>query len=335
MKIHIGWPSIEQFRNVVKRVKDQATYHNVPLPKLTFNGSVKLHGTNASIVKNMQTNEMWYQSREQIITPESDNAGFARWASNNIGVVDHLFSIVAKDNDLVAIYGEWCGQGIQKGVAISQLPKMFIIFGVRTVKNEVVKWLSPDQLLDIANQFGETSTSIFSIQEFDTWTIDIDFCHPELIQNKLVELTQNVEDCCPVGKDFGVKGIGEGIVWKCVSDWDNIKTDDLIFKVKGAKHSDTKTKQTATVDIEKVNSINEFAVNVTTDHRLEKMVDSMKQSGFDLDIKNMGTFLKLVGNDVLKEESDVIEASGLEKKEIMPAVNKIAKQWFMTKWNEL
>lgn len=36
--------SIEQFRNIVKKVKDHCEYHNTKLPTLEFTGTVKLHG---------------------------------------------------------------------------------------------------------------------------------------------------------------------------------------------------------------------------------------------------------------------------------------------------
>lgn len=144
---------------------------------------------------------------------------------------------------------------------------------------------------------------------------------------------------------FEINSVGEGIVWRCVSIWNVpgvpedldavIKSHDLIFKVKGQKHSDTKVKKTATVDVEKVNSINEFATNVCTDHRLEKMLDKLLQAGLALDAKNTGEFLKLVGSDVIKEELDVMEASGLNRKDVMPAVNLLARQWFLKQWNKV
>jgi hypothetical protein len=169
---------------------------------------------------------------------------------------------------------------------------------------------------------------IYTIQQFQTWTVEIDFENPELIQNFLVELTDGVEKQCPVGKSFGVEGIGEGIVWRCISNAE-IKTSDLIFKVKGQKHSDTKVKKTANVDIEKVQNIKQFAENVVTDHRAEKMLEKMKEAGIAILAENTGHFLKLMGSDVIKEESDTIEASGLDRKEVMPAVNKLSGQWFL------
>ena len=96
MKKHISFPSIEQFRNIVADIN--RTYNFVgldengeaiydparPKPVLTFKGTVKLHGTNAGVSFNMLEG-MWAQSRENIITPEKDNAGFAFFVETNRG----------------------------------------------------------------------------------------------------------------------------------------------------------------------------------------------------------------------------------------------------------
>ena len=39
-----AFPSIGQYANIVKQVRDSAKWNNVPVPTLTFTGSVKLHG---------------------------------------------------------------------------------------------------------------------------------------------------------------------------------------------------------------------------------------------------------------------------------------------------
>lgn len=347
---HSRFPSIEQLRTVVKHVRDRSKFHQIPIPTLKFQGTVKIHGTNSSIIFNPQTKETWCQSREQIITPEKDNSGFARFVSefkNN--EVNVYFNIAAgifgmnyiKPGDLIGIYGEWCGQGIMKGVAISQVPKRFVIFGIKvfTPKDETDEedfgtslWFSPDQLVKAQDLFDKeigVETNIYSIQHFKTWNVEIDFMNPELIQNQLIEFTNQVEQECPVGKAFGVSGIGEGIVYRSVGDFDKFKTSDLVFKVKGEKHSVSKVKKLAPIDIEKLNSVNEFVESVVTENRLEQMIEKMKETGIEVDIKNTGAFLKLIGNDVLKEESDTLEASNLDRTSVMPVVNKVAKQWFM------
>ena len=50
----------------------------------------------------------------------------------------------------------------------------------------------------------------------------------------MIEITEAVENECPVGKHFGVSGVGEGVVWTCVSEgWNDSGT---WFKVKGEAH---------------------------------------------------------------------------------------------------
>jgi len=350
----VRYLSIGQFRNIVKRVRDRAKYHNLPLPILRFNGSVKLHGTSSSIIKDPRTGEIWCQSRERIITPEKDNAGFARFISELPGRgIDIYFNIAAgiygmnniKPGDLIGIYGEWCGQGIQNGVAISQLStKRFVVFGIKIYtpnadgKGGISSWFSPRQLESTqdlyareTDQISENKNSIYSIQKFQHWTIDIDFAHPELIQNQLIEFTNEVEKMCPVGKAFGVEGHGEGVVYRCISKYD-FETSDLIFKVQGEAHSVTKVKKLASVDIEMVSKLNDLIKMIMTENRLQQMFDSMfDKTGLDpTNPKNLGQFIKICVEDVLKEETDTIIGNGFDIKEFTKAVPVTIKQWFFS-----
>lgn len=43
-KQHISFPSIGQFREIIKAVHSSAKYHEVPVPKIKFTGATKLHG---------------------------------------------------------------------------------------------------------------------------------------------------------------------------------------------------------------------------------------------------------------------------------------------------
>lgn len=312
--------SIEQFRSVVKRVREIQDFkglvdgkpvysHTSDYPILKFKGTVKLHGTNAAIVK-YSDGRIEYQSRERILSLEQDNAGFMTY------MMPKDFSFILNNipfNDYVAVYGEWCGKGIQKGVAISELDKMFVIFGVKV----------DDKWIELESWLHSPEERIFNINNFQTFEVEIDFNNPELIQNKLNELTTQVEECCPVGEYFGVKGIGEGIVFKCENN------PDLIFKSKGEKHSVSKVKVLNLVNVEQIESCNEFINSTVTENRLNQGVTFLKENGFEVSPKSLGDFIRWVVTDILKEESDTIFENNLDEKRIKTLIATKCRVWFL------
>lgn len=314
------YPSIEQFRNVIRNVKaihdyqgkdedGKAIYqHTTNYPVLEFQGTVKLHGTNAGIVKYKDRIE--YQSRERVLSLEQDNAGFMMFMMNKN--LDFLFKDI-EFQDSIAIYGEWCGGNIQKSIAISQLPKMFVIFGIKVDD----KWIELDKNLQ------DNENSIYNILQFQTYNIEIDFNNPEVIQNKLIEDTLAVEEECPVGKYFNIVGIGEGIVYTCVTN------QYLKFKSKGEKHSVSKVKVLNNIDTEELNSINEFIDSVVTDNRLEQGISYFKENNIEVTSKNTGEFLGWIVKDVLKEETDTIVTNQFDMKKVKGAIVNKARQWFL------
>lgn len=164
---------------------------------------------------------------------------------------------------------------------------------------------------------------IFFIDQFQTWDIEIDFNKPELIQNELIKITEEIEKECPVGKYFGVSGIGEGAVWDC-----EYKDNHLQFKIKGEKHSVSKVKTLASVDVEKVESIREFVSNVVTENRLKQGLDYLKQMSLEPINKNVGTFIRWCCVDIFKEESDTIISNQLDVKLISKEISNVARKWY-------
>jgi hypothetical protein len=350
----VFWPSIEQFRSVVKNVQMKTRYRGkdengeaifdafAKLPKLKFEGTVKLHGSNGAVgVSPMQ--EIWFQSRAKIITPERDNAGFAMFGTANIEVFLDIVSEVVINatidavdiaNYNVLIFGEWCGGNIQKGVAISQVPKMFVIFGIALLDAEGNKtYLTREQVESVTrNNISHPrcpDTNIFSIYDFPTFGCEIDFENPHEIVEFLNARTAEVEAECPVAKAFGVYGIGEGIVWRCVTP--GFEDSGFFFKVKGEEHSKSKVKTLAAVDVDKINNIKELAEKLAHRGRL----DQIAQTAFDLlnggevDIKRTGDFIQAVMKDVAKEELDVIAASGFNIKEVSGPISKISRDYLL------
>lgn len=318
-KQFIKFPSIEQFRNCVSTVSATSEHYEMPLPTINFKGTVKLHGTNAGVVMSPD-GDVYAQSRNNILSLEKDNAGFAFFVEKNKEVFTDLLNCVAENTkeDYITIFGEWCGAGIQKGVGISELDKMFVIFGCKVGE----EWVDYYHL-------EAPEYRIFNIQNFPTYEMDIDFSNAKLSTNKLVEITEAVEAECPVAKAFGVSGIGEGVVW--TADW---KGKRLMFKVKGEKHSSSKVKKLATVDTEKLENIQKFVEYSVTENRLNQAIEQVFTiNSIEPSIKLTGDFLGWVVRDILKEELDTMIASGLEPKQVNGEISKHARQWWLNYLN--
>lgn len=345
MKKHIGFPSIEQFRNVIANINRQFSFvgldgqgeaiydHTLSKPVLTFKGTVKLHGTNAGVCYNL-VDGLWAQSRENIITPTSDNAGFAFFVESNKEEFIFLMDVIMKKynldlfNNTISIYGEWCGGNIQKGVGITNLPKSLFIFGVKITPHFVAEELPVNERPPVAYWVDSTGLrikdgSIYNIDDYKTYSIDIDFNMPQLVQNKLSDLTIAVEEECPVAKAFGFSGIGEGIVWAC--EFNGVVHR---FKVKGEKHSASKVRTLASVDVEKLNSIKEFVDYAVTESRFNQGLEKTFLNGEPVDVKKMGELIKWVVNDVIKEEIDTMAASNIEPKDVNKFVSAKVREMF-------
>lgn len=349
MKKHIKFPSIEQFRNVVANVNrtfnfigldenGEAIYDETkPKPVITFTGTVKLHGTNASVCYN-ELSGMWGQSRENIVTIEKDNAGFAWFVDVNKEAFAELFEQVKQKEQVdltkntISIFGEWCGGNIQKGVGIANLEKSFFIFGVKI--SPIIDVTTEQDKLDrkelVANWVDYTylrkgTNKIYNVSDYQTWSIDIDFNIPQLKQNELSDLTIAVEQSCPIATAFGFPNqIGEGIVW--VGQCNDSR---LIFKVKGELHSSSKVKTLAPVNVEKLNGIVEFTDSVVTESRLNQALENVFPNNEPLDIKKTGDVIRWVVTDVMKEELDTMKANNIEPKDVNAYVSKKTKDMFM------
>jgi len=343
MKKMIKFPSIEQFRTVVSNVNrhfnfvgldenGEAIYDpTLPKPTITFKGTVKIHGTNAAVSYNAK--ELWAQSRENIITPEKDNAGFAFFVESNKEAFYELFAQVMDKTipwpdpykNTITIYGEWAGGNIQKGVGVCNLPKSFFIFGVKitphTETEEELK-ANPAYWVDYT-YLRAPEHNIYNIDDYPTYSIDIDFNIPQLVQNQLSELTIKVEEECPVAKAFGFSGIGEGIVWSA-----EFKGVVNRFKVKGEKHSSSKVKTLAAVNVEKLEGIQKFVDYAVTESRFKQALENVFPNQEPIDVKKMGEVIRWVVNDVIKEEMDTMVENQIEPKEVNKYISSKVREMF-------
>lgn len=249
----ISATSIGQFREVVANVNRTASYvgldenrkaiydSSIKKPCIKFVGTCKLHGTFASFLYNEESGH-WIQSKENIITPQKDNAGFAWFAESKKEIFIDLIKSLAKihgidlKSNTIMLGMEWAGKGIQKSVGISEIEKSAFIFSHAKVspfeEGKSAYWIS-------TNKFDSIDNRIYNIENFKTFSIEVDFNRPELSQNKIIEMTIDVENECPVSKEFGHhETIGEGIVFSHLNE----DGSRLIFKSKGTLHSKSNTK---------------------------------------------------------------------------------------------
>tara|TARA_R110002124_G_C8845277_1_gene505899 strand:- start:33 stop:1064 length:1032 start_codon:yes stop_codon:yes gene_type:complete len=339
MKKHISYPKIAQFRNIISNINREITFigldndgnaiydPSIKKPTLTFKGTVKLHGTNASVCFNSKEG-FWIQSRNNIITIENDNAGFAFFAESRKSEFLTLLETLADEDDnidsdcTISIYGEWAGKGVQKSVGISQLDKAFYIFGVKVSKPQDEEFNS--YWIDSSN-VRNTECRIFNVEDYETYSIDVDFNMPQLSQNKFGEITEKVENECPISKAFGIdNGLGEGVVWSV-----EYKNTVHRLKVKGDKHSVTKVKKLANVDVEKLKTIQDFIDYSVTENRFKQAIENVFGKE-DVDIKKMGDLIRWVVKDIALEEMDTMISNGLEPKDVNKYISTKTREMFFS-----
>lgn len=337
---HISYPSTEQFRHAVSTVIRQSTFKGLdddgepiydelaPKPILTARGTVKLHGTNAGISFN-DTDGIYTQSRNNSfgLDAGASHMGFTFFVKTKKQMFENLFNAIQDKYEIdtsdhtISVYGEWAGQGIQQSVAISELPKSFYMFGAKISKPSDPEFTN--YWVDISEYRFEADNA-FNINEFPTYEVEIDFNNPHIAQNKFVEIVEEVENECPVAKQLGVSGIGEGVVW--VFEYNGVNHR---FKTKGDKHAGkSKVKTVRKVDTEKVNKVSEVADKVTPIWRLNQMFNEVTDQGKDINRKHLGKYIKSVMDDVLKEDFDILDEAKLGPKDVSKKVSEIAKLYF-------
>lgn len=292
-----------------------------------FANGVLVHNTNAAIVFE-KNNGFYCQSRERIISVGSDNAGSAAWANS---VSEEDWSILRAnfpaDWQKVVVYGEWAGTGIQKNVAISTLPKAFYIFASRLISEDGEK----EEWLDTRNWIFPPN--IYNIYNYPTFKVDINFESPEYAIAEINKWVLAIGDECPVGKAHGVSGVGEGLVIRCVTEgWESSR---YWFKAKDSRHSNSKITKLATVDIEKYGSEQAFIAAVLDEGRLEQGYNWLKENGKNQDQSSTGDFIRWIFNDVIKECSPEMEASGIEEKNLGKLLSGPAKKWYFARLNKI
>ncbi|WP_198139203.1 RNA ligase family protein [Crocosphaera chwakensis] len=296
---------------------------------MTYHAKIKLHGTNAG-VQITSDGKVAAQKRSQIITPKSDNAGFATWVDQNIEYFAAL-----KNHNHVTLYGEWCGSSIQKGVALTQIDrKIWAIFAMQYggVNGEIAKLeIRPEKI----REFLPEHEDIFVLPFYGD-PITLNFGDVEQLKtasDTINQMVESVEEVDPWVKDtFGIEGVGEGLVMYPVANHvvERENYTELMFKAKGIKHQSVKQKQPVQINAEVASNIQELVDLFVTEARLQQAVTEACNGEYD--IKKMGQFLKWISMDINKESVAELEASKLTWNEVnKPLMNK-ARNWYKNKY---
>ena len=349
---HISYPSTEQFASLIGNINRTYNFEGLdengkaiydpskPKPVLDFVGTVKLHGTAFYVCYN-DANGIWFQSRENVITPTKDNAGSAIFGEMNKDALMEIIEQVYDTHNLgreltVMICSEWAGKGVQKNVGISNIPKAMFIYGIKIVHDGNDDFVN--YYIDYAG-YRNVEKRIFNMLDFKTYNITVDFNMPQLVQNHILELVLEVENECPVAKELigtiepDMSMIGEGIVFSRI-----VNGTRQMFKAKGERHAGaSKVKTIRKVDDAKLNLVLDFVDKITPEWRLEQMLDKTfdLMNGGHIERSKMGDYIKAVMADIIKEEMLTFQEAGLEMKDVSKYAAEEIKKYFFQREKEL
>ncbi len=334
---HIKWPSIEHLHHLIASFQKEGEVFGdaFVMPKIPYRAKVKLDGTNAAVQMHAD-GRCIAQSRSRLIHAAEDNLGFAAWLEQHKDYFRDLNKRLHQDPPVsgpILLFGEWCGQGIQKRTAISKIPRrVFAIFAILWGDPSIGMAhieIEPERLRALIPEHED-----IHILPWHHEIIEIDFASQSSLQlaaDTINTLVASVEFCDPwVAEVFGVEGLGEGVVmYPLLTEADPMwrtRWASLLFKAKGEKHQAVRQKSPVQLAPEHVASVQAFVDLVLTPARLEQ---GLQEACGGIAIpEKIGDFLRWVGQDVKKENTLEAEANGLDWKDIVKPLSQTALRWF-------
>jgi len=329
----VKWTSIDKFSDAI--IFAQRGF----IKEAFYRPKVKLHGTNAAV--RVEPDGIFYQKRSQDITVNSDNFGFANWA-NQIGYdawqIDPLYDY---PDATYVICGEWAGNGINNGDAVTRLSsKKFFIFSIEIINgNERHIVAEPDEIKKLISVELATHEDVFILPWADEARKVVFFGSDETNSPQaFADYINEKVDAISVKDEyifdlFGVEGFGEGYV--CYPSLDGnyarIPRDlfgAMVFKAKTEAHSANKTKG-AKVKVEVPASVYEFADTYVTDARCEQMITEHCEGEYSM--KRTPDFMRAIIADIEKETVNEREASGIDMNSAKKVIGAKAVQWLKNK----
>ncbi|MGB1014834.1 MAG: RNA ligase family protein [Nannocystaceae bacterium] len=314
---HLAWGSIALLHNVIKTQQLIHERTGQPLPRVTYRAKVKLHGTNCAIQRTSEG--VVAQSRKKLLCDGRDYKGFAAWVAAN----ESCFNQLAPNH---TVFGEWCGPGIEKGMAISKIDrKVFAVFAIQVGEGDAATLITePEAIREQLPQHPDVFVLPWCAEP-----LELDYAG-ELSQAAAVinALVLAVEREDPwVRATFGVRGIGEGVVmYPLESGLTPARFSQVGFKAKGDKHRTVASRQAAQVKPEAAESVAAFVQLVVTEGRLLQGASEVGEGTCSM--KHMGRFIQWIEADVRKECGAEIEAASLTWRAVTKAIRDRARTWY-------
>lgn len=346
----VKFPKIPSFENLVKDLQRQKEFSPDSVPdKITFYPTVKLHGTNAGIAYVISNGELRVQSRNQH-SPVNGHGhfGFNKFVQDNEENLRDYFEYLSQPEtyatyipeseqekpDVVVIFGEWCGPEVQKGVGISKIPeKAFFVFDI---SYRVPNCFGNPQVYSYTPFYEKPDVERYHTLRNITVSkpIVLDMNNPYSIKDYLDKETEKVVECCPVASRFGVKGFGEGIVWRASIRKDGY-TQYIRFKTKGEHFNTHVVKSKVKIDPNELSTIISFCKEALTDRRIEQGVEFLVEKELPLQKNSTKEFIGFILKDVFDECSDVIEELGIDNSNLKKELSKQSAKMFFSKLLEM
>lgn len=324
----IRWPKIQHYSHMIAYIrKYRPDLSGGKWLSGTWVPTVKLHGTNAGIrllelCDDLGHLQEWMipQSRNRYLTPASDNMEFAAHVQANKD--SYLVKMRTLADELrrtdITVFGEWIGKGIGNA-AVSQLQRKFVAFGIYNGENflaarNALRGAGFDSVWD-ARDIGELNAIAIYNGDYEAAV--------ETIRN----LTLRVEAECPYAAEFGVSGVGEGLVWR---NAENPYDTSLWFKSKGDEHKNAKKRvDPASPDI--VAKVDSFLENEVSEERLQQGLDWLREMGLPTTVQSTGKFLGYVLTDLQKETMLDLEQAGLTWANVKKDAGRKVVAWYSSK----
>lgn len=316
-----------------------------------YRGTIKLHGTNATLVFRDSSTTPTYQSRNRIITLADDNQGTV--AHLPAAVVAPLVREITRIHgsprfDEIMLAGELCGVGIQHGAAVATMPRFFCVFGIRIDG----VWVDMARYASVA----VPEARVYNIMNYRTWEVKISLAgDTSAVYRQMMAYTEEVGKRCPFAEKFvdaegaQVVGPGEGIVWTLIPEDGHdasVKTTLTNFKTKTDVFMTTSRapKKSASVtaskalqnqaDVDASLCAARFVEYAVGKRRLEQGIEYMREMRRPLEKQNVGEFLKWVVEDTVREEVGVMIEMGADEKIVRKLMARRAGKFWVKMCDE-